>query len=270
MKTHKRGVLLSFKVPRDQRELAVLFNEHLDFLRSSAAAYDAGKFHESKRIAASIRLLVHDTSQSKSLLLQLGRKSEKFLNTSVPINENELTSQSGLTVTMIGAGEASMHYHPMLDDSYGSTKLVDFNEWWEGIVFVDQLKNKFSRQDLILKMANEDGGSHVDPGLTEKYHKLTRENSMGGLITDQDGQWKAIEGPERAAIRQIGHEFLKTFDASYAPPVTPKEGVTLGNVSISFSGPKAVEKHSTKVGRNDKCPCGSGKKYKKCCLLRSS
>ena len=22
---------------------------------------------------------------------------------------------------------------------------------------------------------------------------------------------------------------------------------------------------STKVGRNDPCPCGSGKKYKKCC-----
>ena len=23
--------------------------------------------------------------------------------------------------------------------------------------------------------------------------------------------------------------------------------------------------HSTKIGRNDPCPCGSGKKYKKCC-----
>jgi len=23
---------------------------------------------------------------------------------------------------------------------------------------------------------------------------------------------------------------------------------------------------SPKVGRNDQCPCGSGKKYKKCCL----
>ena len=23
-----------------------------------------------------------------------------------------------------------------------------------------------------------------------------------------------------------------------------------------------------KVGRNDPCPCGSGKKYKKCCLIR--
>ena len=23
--------------------------------------------------------------------------------------------------------------------------------------------------------------------------------------------------------------------------------------------------HATKAGRNDACPCGSGKKYKKCC-----
>ena len=26
-----------------------------------------------------------------------------------------------------------------------------------------------------------------------------------------------------------------------------------------------VQKKSTKVGRNDLCPCGSGKKYKNCC-----
>jgi preprotein translocase subunit SecA len=29
----------------------------------------------------------------------------------------------------------------------------------------------------------------------------------------------------------------------------------------------AVQHHKEKVGRNDPCPCGSGKKYKKCCLL---
>ena len=23
-----------------------------------------------------------------------------------------------------------------------------------------------------------------------------------------------------------------------------------------------------KIGRNDPCPCGSGKKYKKCCMLK--
>jgi hypothetical protein len=25
---------------------------------------------------------------------------------------------------------------------------------------------------------------------------------------------------------------------------------------------------SAKIGRNDRCPCGSGKKYKKCCALK--
>jgi uncharacterized protein len=28
---------------------------------------------------------------------------------------------------------------------------------------------------------------------------------------------------------------------------------------------RAREKVPAKVGRNDPCPCGSGKKYKKCC-----
>ncbi len=28
---------------------------------------------------------------------------------------------------------------------------------------------------------------------------------------------------------------------------------------------KTVRRESPKVGRNDPCPCGSGKKYKKCC-----
>ena len=32
--------------------------------------------------------------------------------------------------------------------------------------------------------------------------------------------------------------------------------------------PRAVD--GQKVGRNDPCPCGSGKKYKKCCLLKGA
>ena len=30
--------------------------------------------------------------------------------------------------------------------------------------------------------------------------------------------------------------------------------------------PEAYIRAESKVGRNDPCPCGSGKKYKKCCL----
>jgi uncharacterized protein YchJ len=34
---------------------------------------------------------------------------------------------------------------------------------------------------------------------------------------------------------------------------------------IFLDGTMPVVTH-TEVGRNEKCPCGSGKKYKKCCL----
>ena len=31
---------------------------------------------------------------------------------------------------------------------------------------------------------------------------------------------------------------------------------------------KPVNRASRKIGRNDPCPCGSGKKYKNCCMLK--
>jgi hypothetical protein len=30
--------------------------------------------------------------------------------------------------------------------------------------------------------------------------------------------------------------------------------------------PKPITRPGSKIGRNDPCPCGSGKKYKKCCM----
>jgi len=33
-------------------------------------------------------------------------------------------------------------------------------------------------------------------------------------------------------------------------------------------GPAPYKAATPKVGRNDPCPCGSGKKYKQCCLLK--
>ena len=35
-------------------------------------------------------------------------------------------------------------------------------------------------------------------------------------------------------------------------------------------GPDPVRRDHPKVGRNDPCPCGSGKKYKKCCCQAAS
>lgn len=38
------------------------------------------------------------------------------------------------------------------------------------------------------------------------------------------------------------------------------------NEEIEQSGKHVEDEESKTVGRNDLCPCGSGKKYKKCCL----
>ena len=38
--------------------------------------------------------------------------------------------------------------------------------------------------------------------------------------------------------------------------------------SPEAAAPPAPIQSEPKVGRNDPCPCGSGKKYKKCCLLK--
>ena len=65
-----------------ERLLANL-EEQIDFLRTSCALYDEGKEHEAKRIALSVRVLVHDTGAGESLLGQLGVKDkQEFVDTS--------------------------------------------------------------------------------------------------------------------------------------------------------------------------------------------
>lgn len=42
---------------------------------------------------------------------------------------------------------------------------------------------------------------------------------------------------------------------------------SIGNIQISWRDSKYITRQNIiKVGRNDPCPCGSGKKYKRCCL----
>ncbi|HHL2060062.1 TPA: SEC-C metal-binding domain-containing protein, partial [Clostridium perfringens] len=36
-------------------------------------------------------------------------------------------------------------------------------------------------------------------------------------------------------------------------------------IQFRYRDSKTVRNEEVKVGRNEPCPCGSGKKYKKCC-----
>ena len=69
-------------------------------------------------------------------------------------------------------------------------------------------------------------------------------------------------------IEGIKENTLKTlFRIRIAPQepaiVVPKKEMVLSHGGDGGSSP--VKRKTPKVGRNDPCPCGSGKKYKHCC-----
>jgi len=245
---------------QSKEELQQHLKDTIQALELSSRSFDGGFEGEANRLAAAIRVLVHDTGSSKSLLGQLGQKSIKFYETSIPRNPRNIMTYSGLTAIELTSEGAK--YVAVLDTLRPDSppRWVNFDEWWNGVIFVDQKGSETSRKDLILAVANKDGGAHVDSVLDEKYADLSRRNSLAWQFLSPGGA-VLLKGPEKAAVRQITHEILKSLNP--AMPVV-KSRVTS---SLSIGASAVVEEKQPvvpKVGRNDSCPCGSGKKYKHC------
>ena len=67
---------------------------------------------------------------------------------------------------------------------------------------------------------------------------------------EKDGKWD-------------GDQFKKVFDG-YPPPSN------IENLKPMDIGPTKQQMKEMKVRRNDPCPCGSEKKFKKCCYLTNT
>ena len=85
------------------------------------------------------------------------------------------------------------------------------------------------------------------------------------------------DNPEAAEVRQPPPRRAPqvTLSAQQPPPPSPFGAIGSGNAAAPPEAPrpartggddviKQVKREEPKVGRNDPCPCGSGKKYKKC------
>jgi len=73
---------MSQKQSQTESELRQHLDDQLGFLEQSSASFDRGYEGEAKRLAVSIRVLLHDKGQSKSLLGQLGLKDIFYWDTS--------------------------------------------------------------------------------------------------------------------------------------------------------------------------------------------
>lgn len=241
-------------------ELQQHLKDTIQALELSIDALDKGYEGEAGRLAAAIRVLVHDTSSSHSLLGQLGQKNIPFYDTSLPYNPKSIMPYVGLTAMDVTKQLAT--HVALLDNLPPESPLrwVDFDEWWNRVIFIDKNASETSRKDLILALANKDGGAHVAPVLDEKYANLSRRNSLAWRFVNPRGD-VPLGGPEKAAVRQIAHEVLKSLN-----PAMPSMKPDVKGILIIGAQAEAKDKQPPvpKVGRNDPCPCGSGKKYKRC------
>ena len=77
--------------------------------------------------------------------------------------------------------------------------------------------------------------------------------------------------PANAAPPQVRPVAMQVYKPELAAPSAAPDGPLepaagpLGTPQQERPKPKPVVKDGPRVGRNDPCPCGSGKKYKKCC-----
>lgn len=257
--------------------------EQLGFLRSSAAAYDTGTEAEAKRLALGIRILLHDTGRSRSLLTQLGLKRR------LPLRDTALAETPAEVITL-NCGLCIFHFkldnpgtiefHAPLDELSVDRQHPPacFDDWWLTTVLDDAAGHQFSRRDLILAVANQDGGAHVDAQLNPRYSALSRQNSLGfGQAPGDEPNSVALtfsfEGLDRApaapgdeaglansialaSVRQIAHELLTSLETAIND-----DGTSLSLREPICPIPWAEQPD---VERNEPCPCGSRRKFKRC------
>jgi len=212
-------------ISQSSSELRKHLDEQLAFLKRSADSYDDGFVDEAKRLAVTIRILVHDTSQSKSLLGQLGEKTKPFLDTAAPLDMGNILLYGALVQTMMSNKGAA--YTPILDSPGPPhpTKLVPFDDWWDRTIFRNKEGQTLSRKQLVLTVANKDGGAHIDPNLNEFYANLSRHTGLGWVFESADERY-IVRQPELAAVRQIAHELIKSIDPGYTKKLrTPPDAI---------------------------------------------
>ncbi len=113
----------------------------------------------------------------------------------------------------------------------------------------------------LLSSLHPDHRSDFDEKSTRKWaegsqwHNLEIVKTEGGGPEDSEGRVEFIATFTEKGIKRDHHE-LAIF--------TKNDGKWYF-LNGEMVPPKQAVRTSPKVGRNDPCPCGSGRKYKKCC-----
>jgi len=131
------------------------------------------------------------------------------------------------------------------------------NKWMEHLDAMDYL-----REGIGLR-----GYAQIDPLVAYKKEAFTMFEQMLHAVQDEivrliyRVQVRVQNEPFRSPYRNI-----QMGTAEFAPTGFEGEEGDEERMLAAARPAQGPTHHKHKVGRNDPCPCGSGKKYKKCCL----
>lgn len=219
-----------------------LFESQRRLLEKSAREFDSGDIDEYINMAARLRVLLHE-GKGESLFKQLGLKDKlAMLNTAL---EEEFWHGT-LKIDGVLANSVCAFYlypipakngdpgplAPLGEGSPVYSSLTAFEDWWQEAVFVRPNNARLSRKKLILTVANQEGGAHVDPKAPEgTYSAFDKQNAINMRYTETkpnsfrvsandngrllleaiESEPRQLGSPIPAAVRQIAYEVLETL-----------------------------------------------------------
>jgi len=201
------------KIKRSNTELLQSLIEQLKLLQINCNLYDAGNEIVGKSISTILRILFHESRSSKSLLVQLGIRDISWLNTSHGLHLDNQISECSLLTLQMKAGSGGKYLPKCLcPEKTSEYNYKIFPSWYNMPVILDEKHQVFTRREIILYVADTDGGAHIDGELDEKYREIIKPNYLG---------WKYGEGMEfqgkveLICMRQIAYEVLTTLMNKY-------------------------------------------------------
>jgi hypothetical protein len=191
-----------------QTDFKIHLRKQLKFLEQSCSAYDAGNHDEGIRIATVMRILIHQTKNSTSLLKHLNSTTINLLTTVKDLPRDTVSavmSMSGLTIDING-----IKYYPTLGNSSYKAQ-VPVSKWWDQIIIIDG-SMRLTRKKIVLTAANQDGGAHVDANLDLDYEQLSAAGFSGSISGNNHGIEfsEKLQGTNTICLRQMGYELLNS------------------------------------------------------------
>lgn len=139
----------------------------------------------------SIRVLMHDTKNSTSLLTHLQSKNILIASSIDLRDDSQYVTYSGCLSFIQAKMDNPLGGPPSIEaislpygtDVLARGGLLKVEDWWNQHIYLFPNAQAYSRRDIVLAAANKDGGAHVDKVLPVMYARLVSGHASSTIVS---------------------------------------------------------------------------------------